>query len=109
MDIYGGFAGTELFTYERTIATNTTVFNGDIGTQSDNTDNSHHVMFYAAGVSGAITQTPTIDGITFTQGYAPSTTDGNDLSRGAGLLLKGGGTTVDFVNCNFTDNYAQPQ
>ncbi len=44
INIYGGFAGTETLRSERDPSTNISVLNGDIGTTSDDSDNSYHLI-----------------------------------------------------------------
>jgi predicted outer membrane repeat protein len=83
--LYGGFVGTETKRTQRNPATNVIILSGDIGTVSDNNDNSYHVVTGAAGA--------TLDGFTITAGKA----------NGSGSLSYGGGMYNSGVSPALTD------
>jgi len=69
VELYGGFAGTETDTSQRTDygagGANETILSGDIGTQDDNTDNSYHVVYIDDASS-----TIKLNGLTISHGCA---------------------------------------
>lgn len=75
--IYGGFAGAESLLSEREVAANPTILSGDIGTPSDNSDNSYHVV-----VSSGTANTAVLDGFIITGGNANGS---NPNDRGGGI------------------------
>jgi hypothetical protein len=82
--IYGGFAGTETTTADRTSfgveQTNETILSGDVGTVGNNNDNCTHVIYNPATL--ALTNNAVIDGFTITGGRAytsPSHTFGGGM------------------------------
>ena len=120
--LYGGFAGTETEREERDWLENPTILSGDIGTASDNSDNSYHVV-YGTGLEA----TTILDGFTITDGNANGT--GNAASGGGmyttnsspkltnvtflsnTAIDRGGGMYNDsgsamLTNVTFSDNYA---
>lgn len=96
VDIYGGFNGTESSVAERDWAANVTILNGDIGTASNASDNSYHVV-YATGVTNA-----KLDGFTVTGGNA----DGSIplVYNGGGMYIYNSSPTL--TNVIFTGNSA---
>ncbi len=97
MQLYGGFAGSEVVREARDWQANTVSLSADIGVQGDPTDNCYNVL---VGASGNI-----IDGLTLCDGYA----DGEDYQ---GRTCSGGGLYVDnqdviVRNCTFINNYAR--
>ncbi len=95
VNIYGGFDGTsddELA--DRDPEANITILSGDIGVESDTSDNAYHVLF---GASDGI-----IDGFTIQDGRADGTWYN---SRGGGLLCYDSNSPT-VTNCTFTNNYA---
>ncbi len=98
MAIYGGFAGTEEATNERTNygpgEANETIFSGDIGTQGANTDNTYRILITGADC--------VVDGITFTKAYG----NGEYTERmGGAIYMADNASTVN--NCHFEYNYAE--
>jgi hypothetical protein len=94
--LYGGFAGTETARDQRNAAVNVAILSGDIGTLSDNSDNSYHVV---VGITGA-----TMDGVTITAGNAnfiPS----NSNSNGGGMYNTSGSSPT-LTNITFSGNKA---
>ncbi len=63
--IYGGFAGNESDRSQRDPVTNVTVLSGDIGVETDGSDNSYHVV-----TAGGTDATAVLDGFTITGGNA---------------------------------------
>ena len=93
--IYGGFAGGEFLLEARDPAVNVTILSGDIGTASDISDNSYHVV---TGITGA-----TLDGFTITAGNANgSTCPGTGC--GGGMLNNNSSPTL--TNLTFSNNSA---
>lgn len=98
MAIYGGFAGTEESTTDRTNygsgQANETILSGDIGTQNDDSDNTYRILITGSGC--------TIDGITFTKSYG----NGELTERmGGAIFMEDDASTI--TNCHFEDNYAE--
>ena len=95
--VYGGFAGTETALSQRNPAANLTILSGEIGSTSDPTDNSYHVV-RALGLNG----TAVLDGFTIRAGYAnrPLVPD----NRGGGLYNENGSPTLR--NLTFRNNHA---
>ena len=83
--IYGGFAGNETSPEQRDLKTNKTVFSGNIGDETIDTDNCFHVIV----TSGAAwTNFSTIDGIQIRQGYSGNSPwpNGDSRNDGGGIL-----------------------
>jgi predicted outer membrane repeat protein len=99
MQIYGGFAGTETTREQRDWYTNRTFLSGNLGSLSDNTDNSRHVLFAEGSTDQPITTATIVDGVVIEKGYASGMTD-----FGAGIKLIN--ASVTFSNVWFRDNYA---
>lgn len=76
-----------------------TIFSGDIGVEGDISDNSTHVFQGTTGPAGTRT---TYDGIVITGGNANATIATSSDAQGGGAY----GTSANFVNCLFTQNYA---
>ena len=89
VDLYGGFAGTEVLRDERDMLTNRTLLSGDLGTEGDTSDNAYHVV---TGADDAI-----IDGFNIEAGRADHPTVADDQC-GGGMLNKG---TSPMVSNNF--------
>lgn len=90
--VYGGFAGTEGGHHERDWITYKAILSGDIGTPSDQNDNSYHVV---KGASNAL-----LDGFRVTGGNA----DGSYPDNVGGGMYNSPASTV--MNCFFSDNVA---
>lgn len=95
--IYGGFNGTETMRSQRDYLVNITTLSGDIGTPSDNTDNTHHVV-----QGSSVDSTGVLDGFTIRDGFA----DGSAMpsGRGGGVLITLGNPTI--ANLTVTQNTA---
>jgi predicted outer membrane repeat protein len=89
--IYGGFSGTETLLTDRDPVTNVTILSGDIGTPSDTSDNSYHVVTGNGTSSSAV-----LDGFTIT--------DGNADEFGAGMYNDNSSPTLS--NLTFIGNTA---
>ena len=92
LHIYGGFNGTETLSSQRNWLTNITILSGDIGTVSDSSDNSYHVIFNSGLDSSAI-----LDGFTIQKGYADVVP-----KIGGGMLNHSSSPII--ANCIFTLN-----
>jgi predicted outer membrane repeat protein len=103
VEIYGGFAGTETATSQRTDygdgGVNETILSGDIGTVDDNSDNCYHVFYHPDGTN--LNNTAILDGFTITKGYGDGTIPYN---WGSGMYNYGSSQKI--VNCTFTDNFS---
>lgn len=101
VEIYGGFAGTEILREQRILTTHTTILSGQIGGSGDE-DNSLHV------VDGSGTNTTAIlADVTIMGGYAkpsPPLVPTANEDRGGGLLIVNGSPKV--ANVRFVHNYA---
>jgi hypothetical protein len=104
--LYGGFAGTEAElsfrkNYEPGEA-NETILSGNIGYETDSTDNSYHVFFHPEG--SLLERSTVIDGFTITGGYASGLTDNWETYYGGGMFNYYSSPTIH--NCHFTNNRA---
>jgi predicted outer membrane repeat protein len=95
--IYGGFDGAETAFGDRDWTTNVTILSGDIGTPSDATDNSYHVV-----IGSGTDDTAILDGFTITAGNANGSTD--DIYSGGGMYNYTGSPTL--ANLIFNANSA---
>ncbi|HTN18128.1 MAG TPA: T9SS type A sorting domain-containing protein [Chitinophagaceae bacterium] len=113
--VYGGFAGTETLLSARVPATNVTTLSGNIGSATDSTDNSYHVMTIVAAPGSTIDTNTVLDGFTLTAGNASGvgisfTINGQSFFHhdGAGLYNVGfeAGTNCSprINNCKFISN-----
>jgi len=102
VEIYGGFAGTEVLPSERTDygvgGANETILSGDIGTVGNNSDNTYHVFYHPDGIG--LTSSAVLDGFTITGGNA----------NGSTIHYEGGGmrnvnSSPYIENSSFTSNY----
>jgi len=101
--IYGGFAGTETATTERTTygvgEVNETKLSGDIDTAPFGSDDCYHVFYHPDGL--ALDNTAILDGFTITAGYANGT---SPHDYGGGMYNMSSSPTIN--NCTFTSNNA---
>jgi len=101
--IYGGFAGTETATSQRTDyavgGTNECILSGDIGTLGVNTDNCFHVFNHPYGTN--LDATAILDGFTISGGYADAS---SPEYFGGGMYNHTSSPTIN--QCTFTNNYA---
>ncbi|HKO82054.1 MAG TPA: MopE-related protein, partial [Chitinophagaceae bacterium] len=94
--IYGGFAGTETALNQRNWTTHITILSGEIQQDSDNSNNSYHIVRSTGLLSTAV-----LDGFTISDGNANG---GNDEGTGGGMFNLFSSTTV--ANCSFINNKA---
>jgi predicted outer membrane repeat protein len=101
VNVYGGFAGTEVYFSQRDYVANETILSGDIGLRTVDADNSYHVV-----VGTNVVHASVLDGFTITGGMADGGGVGfGALDYGAGLLngYNGRPTLHSLV---FRDNHA---
>lgn len=99
VEVYGGFAGTENSIDARDVMANQTILSGDIGTESDTSDNCYHVLYHPSGSN--LDSSAILDGFTITGGNA----DGADTQAlGGGMYNNSSSPTV--TNCTFVENSA---
>jgi len=94
--LYGGFTGSETALGDRNWAANPTILSGDIGTQGNQSDNSHHVVTAVGTLNTAI-----LDGFVITGGNANGP---GPNSQGGGLFSFAGSQTLS--NLTFRNNSA---
>ena len=94
VEVYGGFAGSEVTRESRDFEANSVVLSGDFGIQNNNTDNAFHVVVPSEG--------SVIDGFTITGGNASENFSNDDRGKGAGLWADSAVFTVS--NCKFVSN-----
>lgn len=113
VEIFGGFAGTELSLKEREPEKNKTILDGDVNGNdtpgnftSNRGDNAHHILIIEAG-----NQQVRLDGFVFkggmtkTDAYAPDSTDTIGIHRWSGGALFINNTPTIISHCVFQDNY----
>ena len=95
--LYGGFLGTETLRTQRDPAVNVATLSGKIGTLTDGSEDSIHVVF-AEGVDDSAV----LDGFTIEGGSAET---GSDVySQGGGMYILDASPTI--TNVTFNDNQA---
>ncbi len=97
VSILGGFNGTESTKTQRDPIANETILSGDIGTPTDDSDNSYHVVTANLNDSTAI-----LDGVTIRDGHANGV--GSDHGGGGVIIVDGG--SPHFIDSKFIDNIA---
>ncbi len=95
--LYGGFVGTETLRAQRNPTTNETVLSGEIGTMSDGSEDSIHVVF-----ADAVGITTVLDGFTVIGGSAETGT--GEYSQGGGIFIQDASPKITGVT--FQDNQA---
>lgn len=123
--VYGGLAGSEAADYDlfqRDLAINRTVFDGDLGLSGDASDNAYHVLHLTAELD--LETTALLDGVVIRNGNADGsalygggiraheasalfrnvTVEDNGGFRGGGIYVRGG--TPVFEDCTVTGNEA---
>lgn len=107
VEVYGGFSGSESTRDQRDPSGNEVALSGDIGTRSDTSDNSYHVVYLDGRSREPITGATVLDGLTIAEGNARGAFP-ND--SGGGVFCEGGGTGNDcqpaLSNLLFKDNDA---
>ena len=111
VQLYGGFAGTEVALIERNWNVNKTILSGDIGSQGIYSDNVYQVVLSIGTSTNPITKSTILDGFTITGGYGSSLIDTRKVngisigkSNGAGMYNRSSSPTL--VNVNISDNIA---
>jgi len=108
VEVYGGFSGGETAREERNPETNEVLLSGDIGAESDTSDNSYHVVYLDGRNAAPITPGTVLDGLTITQGNAGGSFP-NEI--GGGLFCEGGGAgngcSPTLAGITFSENYAK--
>lgn len=103
--LYGGFAGTELDLSERDWQPHPSIFDGDIGTAGDSTDNTHNLLYLYRPDSLTL-----VDGFIFRYAFAdnPAAPAGEPGSSGAALYIMAfdGEAYPVIRNCTFEHNAA---
>jgi len=103
--IYGGFAGTELDLSERDWQSHPSIFDGDIGTVGDSTDNSYNLLYLYRPDSLTL-----VDGFIFRHAFANDNTAqaGEPGSSGAALYImaQDGEAYPVIRNCTLEHNTA---
>ncbi len=94
--IYGGFAGAETVLNQRNWTTHVTILSGEIQQDSDNSNNSYHIVR-----STGLLTTAVLDGFTIAAANANGV---NDEGTGGGMYNLFSSTTV--ANCSFINNKA---
>lgn len=95
VSLYGGFDGTETTRDQRNVSVNISKISGKIGTQTDGSEDSIHVV-----VGSYVDATAVLDGFTIEGGSADSGAD--VYSQGGGLYIIDGSPTIS--NVTFSDN-----
>ena len=101
VEIYGGFAGTEILREQRKLTKHTTILSGQIG-ESEDEDNSYHVV-----EGSGTTNTAILSDVTIMDGYAkilPPLAPTANEDRGGGMLVINGSPIV--ANVRFVHNFA---
>jgi parallel beta helix pectate lyase-like protein/PKD domain-containing protein len=97
VDLYGGFAGSEVTVGERDRSAHVTTLSGDIGVADDTADNAYSVVHCDAGVIA------TLDGISITGGMADGSSDFASVPENSGGgIYSAGNLTV--ANTTVSDN-----
>ncbi len=101
--IYGGFAGNESSTYDKSLRdfqTNETILSGDIGNIGDISDNCYHIFYHPNGLG--LTSATLIDGFTISDGNANGFN--NPHNEGGGIYSYN--NSPEIKNCIFKNNNA---
>lgn len=105
IELYGGFAGTEINLSERDITANPTILSGDLDgndvTGDFNTNRNDNVQTVLT-ITGDTLSLSIIDGFTISGGHANGIIDGPSID-GGGVHNTG---LTSFKNCTFTDNFS---
>ncbi|WP_449489492.1 hypothetical protein, partial [Winogradskyella wichelsiae] len=107
VQLYGGFAGTEttLTARDLSITTNTSILSGDIGTLTDISDNTYHVVVSSGDVGSAL-----LNGFKVTAGNANSYSsiliNTNNYNGYIGGGIFNSSSSPSFTNVEITENTA---
>ncbi|MBK8818478.1 MAG: hypothetical protein IPN49_05065 [Saprospiraceae bacterium] len=97
LKVYGGFPETGNPGWnDRNIALHETIMSADIGTQTDNTDNTYHVIYHPASLD-----TSRLDGFSIRYGHANGISTNQD--KAGGIFNEG---KIIIANCKITSCYA---
>ena len=90
MEVYGGFNGTEVLRTERLPNLNPVLLSGDLGVETDSSDNAFHVLTVDSSCTDCL-----LDGVFITSGMADG--DSTQDKSGAGVFSHGIATFRDVV------------
>lgn len=99
VEVYGGFAGTEIALSQRDWTSNPTILSGDIGVEADPSDNCYHLFFHPRELE--LDATAVLDGFTLMAANADGT---ETTGKGGGMYNFLSSPTV--LNCVFRENFA---
>ncbi|MFA5832213.1 MAG: T9SS type A sorting domain-containing protein [Bacteroidota bacterium] len=106
--IYGGFAGTESVTSQRTSygvgGTNETILSGDLNNNGKDDNDCYHIFYHPSGLS--LTSSAILDGFTIKGGNANAISS-DPHYHGGGMYNSSSSPTI--TNCTFTSNSATYQ
>ncbi len=105
--VYGGFNGNETNAGQRNSNTQKTILSGNIGSKTDNSDNSYTVVFIKNADDNTV-----LDGFIISDGNADGAGPSADKDRcGAGMYIDGSGagntSSPTIQNCIFQNNFAR--
>jgi len=104
--VFGGFAGTEAQLNQRNIAANPTILSGNVGQDSDPTNNARHVVGFESNFSvldGFIIEDGYADGGIFVGNPAWTTESIRYLGVGGGIFIHSrANLVIDTIMHNFT-------
>ncbi|MEX0723464.1 MAG: FG-GAP-like repeat-containing protein [Gracilimonas sp.] len=108
LNIYGGFENGDADLEDRNPGDHPVILSGDIGTTSDDSDNSYHVLVIDGTSGGTITNDTVLDGVTVTAGNGNGSSS-NNHNRAGGLYCIGNGAgnecSPTIINVVFADNF----
>lgn len=105
--VYGGFVGNETSASQRSFKSQKTILSGNIGSKTDNSDNSYTVVYIKNADQNTV-----LDGFTISDGAADGAGPSADKDRcGAGIYIDGSGennsSNPTIQNCIFQNNFAR--
>lgn len=107
VNLYGGFAGTEVSIDERILSENETILSGDVASNDEigeffnkKSDNSFHVIT----IKSVFQDTFVLDGLTISGGHTSVDIDDEEYTRRGGGLFSYNSIAVN--NCKFQGNFA---
>lgn len=102
--IFGGFAGTETLTSQRTNygegEVNETILSGDLNSNGRDLNDAYHIIYHPTNYT--LTATAILDGFTLTLGYA----DGATTFQGGAIYNEDNNGVMTIRNCLFINNSA---
>lgn len=107
VQVFGGFLGNETSIEERNIDNQLSILSGNIGSKSDNSDNSFTIVLFEKADGNTI-----LDGFVITDGNADGVGPSADRERcGGGMYIDGSGEgnqcRPNIKNCIFQQNFAR--